>query len=388
MSELGAGAVLAEVRQLARDATAMHGDAAALLDDRGLPTLLLPARRLLDKPFPPVSFAIEPYFPRGEITELVGAHGIFKSTVAIGACFSVATGRTWGGAPVEQGPAVFITMEDGERTLAMRAKAWLDGIPAGQERAEAEDGLRRRFLYLAREQAQGIALTLTTAGSTAQCTPTIAALSDLVAGASLVVLETASRLHDGPEMNEALSVFARAVENIATSTGAAVSIVRHVSKAAARDQTTDSYAGRGGGALSDAARSVLVMTPDRKAGEDEDADPLAPVRLTHAKATLTARGPRIVWKPVKSEHGVYLHALTEGEGLREDARRLLQHLAQVGEGVTMSDLHKHAPAGLGRAAAKAALLHLADARRVVARDEERGRNHQRVTVYRLAEAVR
>ncbi len=131
------------------------------------------------------------------------------------------------------------------------------------------------------------------------------------------------------------------------------------------------------------------MTPDRKpGGDDEDADPLAPVRLTHAKATLTARGPRITWKPVKSEHGVYLHALTEGEGLREDARRLLAHIAQGGEGVTTSDLHKHTPAGLGRAAAKAALQHLADSGRIVPCDEERGRNHQRVTVYRLAEAAR
>ncbi len=96
-------------------------------------------RRACSTPSSLPSRSRSPYFPRGEITELVGAHGIFKSTVAIGACLSVATGRTWGGAPVEQGPAVFITMEDGERTLAMRVQAWLDGVPAGQERADAEE---------------------------------------------------------------------------------------------------------------------------------------------------------------------------------------------------------------------------------------------------------
>ena len=41
-------------------------------------------------------------------------------------------------------------------------------------------------------------------------------VAELVQGAALVVLETTARLHDGPEQNEGLSVFARALEDIAT----------------------------------------------------------------------------------------------------------------------------------------------------------------------------
>lgn len=355
--------------------------------DDWLPADLLPASRLLDSEFSPITFAIVPYFPRSEITELVGAHGIFKSTAALGACLAVATGRDWGGAPVMQGRSVFITMEDGERTLAWRLRSWLESVPAGQERSEAEIEVRERFAYLAREQAQALALTSTERNTTVARGAVVEHVAALVDGAELVVLETCSRLHDGPEMNEALSVFARAIERIAMESGAAVVIVRHVSKQAARDGTADSYAGRGGGALSDAARSVLVMTPDRKPGEDDDgnADPLAPVRLTHAKSTHAPKGPRIVWKPVKCESGVYLEPVSQAEETRDAARRLFAHLVEIGaEGVTVSELHKKPPAGLSRNAAKDALGYLVESGRVVESVEKRGRNRQDATVYRAA----
>lgn len=352
-----------------------------------LPPVLLAGGRLLDTQYPPVSFAAEPYFPRAEVTELVGAHGIFKSTVALGACCAVATGRRWGGAPTTKGRAVFITMEDGERTVAHRVRAWLEGVPAGQEQADAEADLRGNLAFLSREHARDLGLTSTDRTSTFQRESVVKHLSALVQGSVVVVLETASRLHNGPEMNEALAVFAQAIEQIAVGTGAAVVIVRHVSKQAARDGTVDSYVGRGGGALSDAARSVLVMTWDRKAvdGGEEELEQLAPVRLTHTKATLSAKGPRIVWKPVPAVHGVYLVPFSRGEEAREDCRRLVEHLGAVGsKGVPFSELHKKPPAGLSRGAAKRAMEQLVSEGRVVSVEEERGQTRQRALVYRLA----
>lgn len=352
----------------------------------GLPLTLLPAGRLLDTDFPPVTFAVEPYFPMAEVTELVGAHGIFKSTAALGACCAVATGRRWGGAPTTKGRACFITMEDGERTIAHRVRAWLDGVPAGKERADAEADIRENLVFLAREHARELALTATDRTSTFQRGTVVEHLSELVKGSVLVVLETASRLHDGPEMNEALAVFAQAVERIATSSGAAVGVVRHTSKQGARDGTSDSYAGRGGGSFSDAARSVLVMTWDRKPeeGAEEEREQLAAVRLTHAKSTLTARGPRIVWKPVVTVHGVYLYPMSDAEELRADAQRLAAHLAACPDGLTETDLHKKRPAGLGRVAARAAMSQLVETGRALASEVRRGRTNQVATVYRSA----
>lgn len=364
-------------------------DDAVMLEEAAESTSLplpMSAADLLDKDFAPVEFAIEPYFPRAEVTELVGAHGIFKSTCALGACLAVVTGRTWGGASVNKGAAVFITMEDGERTLAHRIRAWLDSIPAGREREEAETAVRADFFYLAREHARDLALTDTDRGSTFQRGPVIGHLSAWLNGASLVVLETASRLHGGPELNEALAVFAQAVERIAIFTKAAVVIVRHVSKQAARDGVADSYAGRGGGALSDAARSVLVMTRDKKGEGSEDAedDAISTVTLTHAKASLSAPGPRIVWRPVPTEHGVYLWPLSSREKERAEEQRLLAHLRCVGPaGLTQTDLHKKPIPGLPREAAKKAVKRLVADRRVAELVEDRNRN-KGVVVYRIA----
>jgi hypothetical protein len=345
-----------------------------------LPDKLLPASRLLETHFEPVSFAINPYFPHAELTELTGAHGIFKSTAALAACLSVATGRPWGGEPVTKGRAVFITMEDGERTIAHRVLAWLDGVPAGLERDAAEADVRSSFSYLAREHSRELVLTRTQGFSTTARRAVVEQIAKLVQGSSLVVLETASRLHDGPELNEALAVFAQAIERIAMDSGAAVCVVRHVSKQAARDRTADSYSGRGGGALSDAARSVLVMTRDTKRG-DEDPDPLAPVQLTHAKCTHALPGRKISWRPVSTGAGVYLHAMSDAEGLHTDAQRLLAYLHAWPDGLTSTDLHKNKPAGLGRCAAKAAMGQLVETGRATPSEARRGKTNQVATVY-------
>jgi RecA-family ATPase len=71
-------------------------------------------------------------------------------------------------------------------------------------------------------------------------------LVKLCAGADLVVLDTAARLHPGAETNESLAVLASALESIATRTGACVVLVRHVSMEQARGASTDSVSERGG----------------------------------------------------------------------------------------------------------------------------------------------
>ncbi len=283
-----------------------------------------------------------------------------------------------------KGRTVFITLEDSERTLADRMRAWLQSVPAGQERENAERDLRANFAYLAREQARDLALTFTNRATTERHEPVVRHLSALVKGAVLVVLETASRLHGGPELNEALAVFAQAIERIAIDSGAAVVVVRHVSKEAAREQTIDSYVGRGGGALSDAARSILVMTPNvkRRKGEENAYDPSAPVKLTHAKANLSARGPTIVWQPVETKDGVYLRVLSGVEETTTNAQRLLAYLRGCPDGVTPTDLHKKKPAGLGRDAAMAAVEFLLASGSVAQSQEQRGRTKQAATVYR------
>jgi len=343
------------------------------VDTGSLPLSLDPLSHLLDRKVAPPEFVIRPFFPRGELTEIVGAHGVFKSTIALAACLSVATGRPWGEVPSSLGRAAFITLEDGAFTLARRVGAWFEGVFDDREQAEAD--ARSNLTFLARERSQGLVLTRTRDGVTEPRLDVAEHVARLVAGVDLVVLETASRIHDGPETNDAFMGLVRSLERVA-STGAAVVIVRHVSKKAAREVTADSYAGRGGSALSDAVRSSLVVT--REPGKA-----LGPVTLTVCKATHAAPGATLTWHPIEVPDlgAVRLEPWSAEVAAVHDADLLLSFIATCEGGVVRSEIHKSPPEGLGRARALAALDLLRSRGALVVREERRGRNRQPAEVF-------
>jgi hypothetical protein len=342
-----------------------------------LPPFLHGGSLLLDHEIRPPDFVIKPFFPRGEMTEIVGAHGAFKSTLALDACLAVATGRAWGGVPVAQGRSVFITLEDSTSTLARRVRAWLDGIYEPRELEAAERDIRENFQFLGREASQGMILTATFDGATTARLDVADHLARITGGATLVVLETVSRLHDGPETNDAFAALVRSLEHAARD--CALVVVRHMSKKAAREMggdSIDSYAGRGGGALSDAMRSVLVVTRPR-------GDALSPVTLTAAKTTHAKPGDQLSWTPVVVPHleSVRLEPRTAASQALGDASALFAVLAATDDGWTRSEIHKKPPEGLGRNRALAAFDYLIAHDRLVHREEVRGRNRQLVDVY-------
>jgi hypothetical protein len=351
-----------------------------------LPSSLLPASVLLDGEVTAPQFIISPFFPRGELVELVGAHGAFKSTIALDACLAIAAGRPWGGYETVKGRTVFITLEDSADTLARRVKAWLEGVHQGadlgraaSDEAAAERDLRDSFRFLAREDSQGLVLTQTRDGATTARVDVADHLARLVDGASLVVLETGSRLHDGPETNDAFAAFVRSLERIA-GRGATVVLVRHMSKKAAREmksaETIDSYAGRGGGALSDAVRSCLVVTR-------QDDGELGSVTLHAAKTTHARPGATISWTPrvVSCVDAVRLEVRSPEAQARADARLLRSYIAAREGGLTRKWLHTNPPTGMSRERAKQALDCLIAHGELFQREETRGRNKQRTAVF-------
>lgn len=314
----------------------------ARLPSAALPSALREGGALLDMPLPSVAYAIKPYFPLGEFVELHGPHGQFKSTIALYAALSVAAGGAWNRGEVRQGRSVFISLEDRSATLARRVRSWLEGPEfedsgAGDARRARDEGVRANFWYLGREEAAGLILTFPEYGQSQVRHDVVEQLVDLCKGAVFVVLETAARLHPGAETNEALSVLAAALEEVATRTGACVVLVRHVAKEQARNGAADSYGGRGGGSLADAARSVLSTTRQGDGGN-------AVVRLVHTKSTHSAPGPDLVWRPVPRGESVYLQAMTGAEEEAAERAALLERIGRAGDaGVTRRDLERGIP---------------------------------------------
>jgi hypothetical protein len=308
-------------------------------------------------------FVIEPFLPRGEVTEIVGQHATFKSTIALDACLAVATGRPWGGFPTAQGRAVFITLEDSAETLARRTRAWTRGLD-GWERECAEIAIEGHLQYLARDRAQGLVLTETSASGVTTLRAGIPErVARLAAGASLIVLETVSRLHDGPETNEGFRALVRALETIAIGTRAAVVVVHHTAKPkaprggdAGAPRHGSSYDGRGGGVLADAARSILKVTRNTER-----------VTLTMAKSTHAGQeGLGIAWTPEKFEPLRCVRLKPAGasrvrakDDAATDAVQLVAHLesgAFRGTGVVVADFNdaRARPAGMSRQRARRA----------------------------------
>jgi len=335
-----------------------------------MPESLCSGSRLFDVELPRIEYVANPYAPRGEVIEVSGPHGHQKSTVTLALTLSVATGRPWGGVPVTQGRAAFVTLEDTEAVLQARILAFVAGIEDPEERRQAEADIRRNFLYLSRETARPLALTYTDgARSTAVADAAVDCLVRLIDGSLFSSLETSARLHPGPEDHVGLAALAAAAERIATSTGAATAVGRHHTKSAARAGNADSYASSGAAVFSNAARSILSIEQDgrrqaKPGDEPEDPDPFALVRLRQTKPPpLAPRGRVLVWRPtlVETSRGshICLVALSEGEQLRDAGQKLLHHLRETGE-LTKTALHKETPCGLSRRDAKAAMEMLKD----------------------------
>lgn len=253
----------------------------------------------LRNPQPPLRFAIKPLLPRGCLAEMSGAHGISKSTMALGMCLSVAASYDWAGLPTDHGPAVFLSREDPRPELLRRVQAWLAAF-SPEDRIRCEHAFTQWLRLVGRDECQSLRLTTKEYGTCRIRYDLVDRLVEYCRGAVLIVLETASRLSGGDELNEDLSVLAEALELLAAESGAAVLLVRHVGKVAAREKSIDSYSGRGGGALSDAARSVLVLTEvDSEAALQHgitirEGDSI--VMLVHAKGSYSEKAPPLFFR--------------------------------------------------------------------------------------------
>jgi hypothetical protein len=106
----------------------------------------------------------------------------------------------------------------------------------------------------------------------------------------LIIVETVSRA-GGDESNPAMSALVSAAEELSALTRSAVLLVAHVSKAAAREGTSDQFAARGGGAITDNGRFNINATLLEK-DKERDVRDRFPGLDDETKARLFTLSPR------------------------------------------------------------------------------------------------
>jgi hypothetical protein len=214
-------------------------------------------RAALDALTPP-EWLVEDVIPAGSFGYVWGAPGSYKSFLAIDWAMSVASGRSWLGHDVRQGPVIYVAGE-GVTGMKFRAQAW--------------ESLRRTGLVDGFHVLNGSVDV-----ADPECINEMIRMV-LETGASLLVLDTWARVTPGSDENgnTAWGVAIKNLDVLREVTGVTVLVVHHARK--------DGRASRGGSVLECAADFIYRLDRDGSLAADlicpkqKDAEELRPTRL-------------------------------------------------------------------------------------------------------------
>lgn len=221
----------------------------------------------------PPQFVIDSILPRSHVT-LMGAHGgAGKSVLALAWAAHVAAGVGWGPMTVQQGKALFVSLEDGADLLRFRLKRIV-------EVCRIDPHLSADLAILDASKSDGTLAIERSEGGTTRLAMTAAwaELQNLAEGFDLIVIDNASDAFGGNEnVRRQVRYFLRNLSQLAAENGAAVLLLAHIDKAAARHGAHENHFS-GSTAWHNTARSRLALL------KEEDA-----LYLVHEKSNL---GPR------------------------------------------------------------------------------------------------
>lgn len=208
---------------------------------------------------PPVFHAIEDYLPQGYVTILAGHGGAGKSLLALVLAAHCATGAAWGGKVTVPGNVLYVSLEDRGDLVRDRLRRVVRAydLPAAQVAANLT-------LLDGSEVDSAMAREATKWGTRhLERTAVLDEVCEASQGSILVVIDNASDGYAGNE-NDRTQVrqFVRWLNDLARQTGAAVLLLNHVDKAAARyGAAGNSYSGST--AWHNSARSRLALVSDK-----------------------------------------------------------------------------------------------------------------------------
>ncbi|MFJ1338693.1 bifunctional DNA primase/polymerase [Pseudomonas sp. NBRC 111139] len=225
-----------------------------------------------------VRYAVKPWMPRRHVTLLGGHGGIGKSSIALAIGAHVACGQPFAGLEVEQSPVLFVSLEDEASIVRVRLRGIIEAFQLPAESVMA--GLR----VLDGTQAFAALMTESDGYSAAPIfTPAFHELEVAAKGAGLIVIDNASDAFDANENSRrTVRAFVRGLANIAREHNAAVVLLAHIDKSAAKEGARgNSYSGST--AWHNSARSRLalmeqegrIMLMQEKANLSAKAEPLA-----------------------------------------------------------------------------------------------------------------
>lgn len=251
----------------------------------------------------PPQFVMPPLLPRGHVT-LLGAHGgAGKSTFALELAAHVAAGRPFGPFECKQGRALVVSLEDAGDLVRFRLARICETFGLDMdtiaERLTLLDGATVDAALAVEHSLYGVKQLSTTAALTQ--------LQSMAAGHDLIVIDNASDGFAG-NGNDALQVrqfMKRMLGGIAHENNAAVLLLAHLDKAAAR-HGSQGQSFIGSVAWHNSARSRLALI--------EHEGQLA---LHHEKANLSRKAEPL---PLRWNEGVLVPAVgPQGAGQDSDA---------------------------------------------------------------------
>ena len=180
--------------------------------------------------YPPPGFVVAQLIPRNEVTLGGGHGGSGKSILFLALAAHVASGKAWDRFDVEQCPAVFISLEDQASHMMYRLqkiiKTYLLDASEVERNLKVFDGTVAPELMIDVNEY-----------GTHRLVPTqmMREVEAAVAGAGLVVIDNASDAFGGNEnARREVRAFIRHLAGIARQNSAAIVLLAHIDKAAAR----------------------------------------------------------------------------------------------------------------------------------------------------------
>jgi len=205
----------------------------------------------------PPTFVVNPILPRGTVTLMGGHGGAGKSVLALTIAAHVAAGRRWAGMDVEQGRAIFASLEDPGSLVLFRLRRIVEAYglnpKAIGDNMVILDGTAKDAALAVEFADMGNRRLLPTA--------TLEDLDDIAAGSTLIVVDNASDAYAADENNRRqVRAFMQMLARLARKHDAAVTLLAHIDKSAARNGSQgNSYSGST--AWHNSARSRLALLP-------------------------------------------------------------------------------------------------------------------------------